>query len=304
MTVLVTGSTGFVGKALVDQFRLLGIVPCIVSRSRSAAISGSVIATPAKGELFTTELIARVTKVVNLAGEDITGHRWNSKVRGQILSSRIEITRSIVASIRRNQEQGLPYPQVLVNASAVGYYGTHPTQIFTEENKQGNNFLADVCQRWESEAFQAQLLGVRVICLRFGQILESDGGMLPRIARPFHFGVGGYLGDGQQWLSWIHRKELIHIILQSLEQTDWQGVYNLTSPHAVTMKEFMEVLGQVLGSKSRVRIPALLAKLLWGEMAQELLLKGQKAVPMRLVAQGYKFRYPHLTEALQDIYRK
>jgi len=304
MNILVTGGTGFVGKALIDQFTLQGIVPHIVSRRRTTVFSDSLVATPTDGDLFSADLIAKVSKIVNLAGESIAGQRWNRKVRGDILSSRVEMTRCIVASIRRNREQGLPYPKVLVSASAIGYYGTHPSRTFTEQSENGDDFLADVCQRWEEEARKAEPLGVRVVRLRFGHILEGDSGMLPRVALPFHFGVGGYIGDGLQWMSWIHRKELINIILQSLEHTTWQGVYNLTSPYSLTMKEFMEVLGTVLGSKSRVRIPSFIARLLFGEMAQEVLLKGQKVFPKRLLEQGYRFQYPHLKETLMDIYRK
>lgn len=304
MAVLITGGTGFVGKALVNQFISQGIVPHVVSRNARADVLGSLLALPAQGQLFSPELIENISTVVNLAGESIAGHRWNNRIRGQILSSRIEITRCIVESIRRNQEQGLPYPKVLVTASAIGYYGTHPSLTFTEDSENGDDFLADVCRRWEGEAFQAQALGVRVVCLRFGHILAGDGGLLQRVALPFHFGVGGYLGDGQQWMSWLHRKELLTIILQALEYTHWQGVYNVTSPHAVTMEEFMEVLGQALGSKSRMRIPSFMVRLLFGEMAQEVLLTGQKVLPQRLLEEGYIFQYPHLLETLNDIYRK
>lgn len=302
MAVLVTGGTGFVGKALVDQFILQNIVPHILSRRSTIDSSQSLIPLPANGELFPSELIGRVSKVVNLAGESIAGRRWNRAVREEILNSRVLMTRCLVASIRRNRDQGLPYPKVFLSASAVGYYGTHPQQLFTEESENGDDFLAHVCQSWEREALEAQSLGIRVICLRFGQILESDGGMLPRVTLPFRFGLGGYLGDGQQWMSWIHRKELINIILHCLVQTDFQGVYNVTAPHAVTMKEFMEVLGKVVGSKSRTRMPSFMARLLFGEMAEDLLLKGQRVLPKRLLEQGYVFKYPHLIEALTDIY--
>lgn len=302
MAILVTGGTGFVGKTLVDQFKLQGILPHIVSRRATIGSSESFISLPSNGELFPSELIGRVSQVVNLAGESIAGRRWNRAVREEILNSRVLMTRCLVASIRRNRDQGLPYPKVFLSASAVGYYGTHPWQVFTEKNENGDDFLAHVCQRWEGEALQAQALGVRVICLRFGQILERDGGMLPRVVLPFRFGLGGYLGDGQQWISWIHRKDLISIILHCLEQVHWQGIYNVTSPNAVTMEEFMEVLGKVVGSKSRTRMPCFMAKLLFGDMAQDILLKGQKVLPKRLLEQGYVFKYPNLRETLTDIY--
>lgn len=304
MNILVTGGTGFVGRALVDQLGLQGAGIQVVSRRPGINHIGTFIPVPATDGLFSPDVIASVGKVVNLAGESIGGSRWNARVRQQILNSRLEMTRCIVASIRRNQELGLPYPKVLVNASAVGYYGTHPSKTFTEESESGTDFLADVCRRWEGAALQAKSVGVRVICLRFGHILERDGGMLPRVAMPFHFGLGGYLGDGQQWMSWIHRKELIHIILEALDQPEWRGIYNLSTPYAVTMKEFMQVLGHTLGSQSRIHIPAFAARLLFGEMAEEVLLKGQKVFPRRLLDQGYNFKYPQLAEALADIYEK
>ncbi len=190
------------------------------------------------------------------------------------------------------------------SASAIGYYGTDLVRTFTENSDKGDDFLATVCQQWEEEAYQAETLGVRVICLRFGHVLARDGGMLQRVAMPFRFGMGGYLGDGQQWMSWIHRKELIGIILQALKQPYWQGIYNLSTPYGVTMEEFMKVLGRTLGSKSRTHVPAFIAKVLFGEMAEEVLLKGQKVFPKRLLNQGYVFKYPYLSDALADIYKK
>ena len=304
MSILVTGGTGFVGKVLVEKLLLQGATVQVVSRSLRGSQARKLIPVPAAANLFSPEIIGNVKKIVNLAGESIAGSRWNPRVRQQILTSRVEMTRCLVESIRRNQEMGLPYPDVLINASAIGYYGTHASKKFTEESSSGDDFLANVCRLWEEEALKAENLGVRVVCLRFGHILEKDGGMLPRVAMPFYFGLGGYLGSGQQWMSWIHRKELIGIMLQALKRPDWQGIYNLSTPYAVTMKQFMEVLGRTLGSKSRVRVPDFAAKLLFGEMAEEVLLKGQKVFPKRLIKQGYVFQYPYLSEALADIYRE
>lgn len=302
MNLLITGGTGFIGSAVVEQLLQRGDCIQIVSRNTKKKQESSLVQMPAAGALFSEKVIASFDGIINLAGESIAGSRWDATIRKRILNSRVAATSCIVDSIRRNQERGLPFPKVLVNASAIGYYGTHPQQRFTESSGSGYGFLADVCRAWELEAVKGESLGIRVVRLRLGHVLERDGGMLPRVATPFSFGMGGYLGDGQQWISWIHRKDLVNIIIQALDNGAWQGVYNACTPYAVTMREFMEVLGTTLGSKSRTRIPALLARILFGEMAEEVLLKGQKVYPKRLLQQGYPFQYNQLSEALADIY--
>lgn len=304
MSLLLTGGTGFIGRAVADQLILRGSSFQIVSRGNKKNQRDSFIDLPAPGQLFSSAVIAEADRVINLAGENIAGSRWNTRVRHNILHSRVDITSCIVESIRRNQEMGLPYPKVLVNASAMGYYGTHPKQKFTENSGNGHGFLAEVCRRWEDEALKAERLGVRVVRLRFGHVLASDGGLLPKVALPFHFGVGGFLGNGQQWMSWIHRKDLVKIILLVMDDESWQGAYNVCTPNAVSMQEFMAVLGESLGSRSRIRIPAFLTRLLFGDMAEEVLLKGQRGYPKRLLGQGYEFQYNTLSEALADIFAK
>lgn len=303
VSLLLTGGTGFVGKALVDQLLLRGNSIQIVARDKKNQ-RDSLVQLPEPGALFPAAIIAETECVINLAGESIAGSRWNTRVRHKILHSRVEITSCIVESIRRNQELGLPYPKVLVSASAMGYYGTHPKQRFTENSGNGHGFLAEVCRRWEAEALKAESLGVRVVRLRFGHILERNGGLLPKVALPFRFGVGGYLGDGQQWMSWIHRKDIVEIIMKAVEDETWQGAYNACTPYAVNMQEFMEVLGNTLNSKSRTRIPAFLTRLFFGDMAEEVLLKGQRGYPKRLLGQCYEFQYNTLSEALSDIFKK
>lgn len=304
VNLLITGGTGFIGRAVASQALLMGKKVHVVSRSSKSNPEDFSVSLPEQGNLFGAETITSTDCIINLAGESIAGSRWNVNVRKKIANSRVEITSCIVKSILRNQKLGLPYPKVVVSASAIGYYGTHPKQKFTENSGNGHGFLADVCRSWETEALKAESLGVRVVRLRFGHVLESDGGMLPQIAMPFRFGVGGYLGDGQQWMSWIHRKDLVNIIMQAVDHEEWQGAYNASTPNAVTMQNFMEILGNALGSKSRIRLPAILAKLLFGDMAEEVLLKGQKVYPKRLLEQGYKFQYPYLYDALADIFKK
>jgi len=304
VNLLITGGTGFVGRAVVKQLVSRGNTFQIVSRDSKNHPIDSVVQLPEPGKLFSPATIAGTSCIINLAGESIAGSRWNSVVCQEITNSRVKITSCIVDSILQNQKLGLPYPKVLINASAIGYYGSHPKQRFTESSGNGHGFLADVCRAWEGEALKAESLGVRVLRLRFGHVLGLDGGMLPKVALPFRFGVGGYLGDGQQWMSWIHRDDLVNLILQAVECEEWQGAYNACTPNAVTMQEFMEVLGRVLGSKSRTRIPAFLATILFGDMAQEVLLKSQKVYPKRLLQQGYTFHYPCLFDALTHIFKK
>lgn len=305
MKVLVTGGTGFVGKALVKELLQRNMQVIVVSRDAKVAEDKeglSYIGLPLRGALLPPEALNGVQAIVNLAGESIGGRRWNQAVRQRILQSRVSITRCLVESMQRNQEQGISYPRIFISASAIGYYGTDAVRLFTEDSKPGHDFLARVCQQWETEAVQADLLGARVVRLRLGHVLDKDGGMLPRVALPFKLGVGGYLGDGLQWMSWIHRQDVLAVILRALQEESWQGEYNLCAPTPVTMKEFMAVLGETLGSKSRTHVPAVAAKLLFGEMAEEVLLKGQKVYPQRLLQEGYSFLYTHLPEALRAIY--
>ncbi|SFM04423.1 TIGR01777 family oxidoreductase [Pelosinus propionicus] len=304
MNLLITGGTGFVGRAVVKQLISRRNSFQIVSRDSKNHSRDFVVQLPDPGKLFTSEVIARTSCIINLAGENIAGSRWNRDVREEILNSRVKVTSCIVNSILQNQKRGLDYPKVLINASAIGYYGSHPKQRFTESSGNGHGFLAEVCRAWEEEALRAESLGVRVLRLRFGHVLGMGGGMLPKVIFPFRFGVGGYIGDGQQWMSWIHYEDLVNLILQAVECEEWQGAYNACSPNAVTMKEFMKFLGRVLGSKSRTRIPAFLATVLFGDMAQEVLLKSQKVYPKRLLQQGYTFKYPCLFDALTNILKK
>ncbi len=299
MNVLVVGGTGFVGKALVDLLFRRGDTCQVFFHGDKVVQPGTL---PLPQALFAPAVIAGADAVINLAGENIAGSRWTEAVRRRILTSRVDTTRQIVRSIRRNRELGFAYPSVLINASAAGYYGTDPSRWFDEDSSSGHDFLAEVCRQWEAEAMQAEALGLRVVRFRFGHILERDGGLLSRVAIPFRYGLGGYLGHGRQWISWIHRKELIHIILLALEQDRWHGAYNLCTPNAVTMKDFMKVLGNALGSKSRTFLPSFVVRLLFGEMADIILLKGQRVYPKRLLQQGYVFQYPFLAETLADIY--
>lgn len=291
------------GRAVAKQLSLGQHTVQIVSRGVRDGGQGPAVTLPGPGKLFSPDTIAGADCIINLAGENIAGSRWSAAARKEIMNSRIHSTASLADSILRNQKAGLPYPKVFISASATGYYGSHPKQEFTENSENGHGFLAGVCRSWENEAVRAESAGVRVVRLRFGHVLELDGGILAKVAVPFRFGAGGYPGSGQQWISWIHRKDLVAVILQAAGDSNWHGAYNACTPNAVTMREFMETLGRVLNRKSRIRIPAFVTRIFFGKMADEILLAGQKVYPERLLQQGYTFQYAFLPDALADIFK-
>lgn len=295
--ILVTGGSGFVGRALAGYLRDEGYEPLIFSRSGSP----STVVPDSQG-LIPAEILAQLCGIVNLAGENIA-QRWNAAVKARILASRVDTTGRIVAALRRNRQAGLAVPAVLVSASAVGYYGNRPPGLQTEDSPSGGDFLALVCRQWEQAAWTAADEGVRVVVFRFGIVLGADGGVLSRMARPFRWGVGGVIGDGRQHISWIHRLDLVRALALALDRPDMSGPYNLTSPNPVTMERFMSCLGRALDAASWTRLPGGLVRLVLGEMADELLLADQQVLPRRLVEQGFAFAYPDLDQALADVYR-
>ncbi len=298
--ILVTGGTGFIGKALVTRLRAEGYDPVVFSRKGILMSDGLV--RPTENGLIPSDLLADLYGIVNLAGENI-GKRWTSSIKSAILSSRIDTTNLIISSIRQNRRLGLPIPAVLVSASAVGYYGISPSGIQTEQSPAGEDFLADVCRQWEQIAMSAATDGVRVTIFRFGVVLGPDGGILERMAAPFKWRVGGVIGSGRQHISWIHRNDLIQALLIPFTNLEMQGAYNLTSPNPVTMSQFMDCLGSILGSPSWTIVPGFIAKLLFGEMAESLLLADQQVFPRRLLEQGFVFSFPELSTALAEIYQ-
>lgn len=299
MQVLVTGGTGFVGTALVKELIKHNhrVILC-VHYAMPAQQDVSYVKMPEQGQLLPADLISRVDAVVNLAGHNIAAGRWTGRVKDLILSSRLQVTRQLVQSMARNRAAGRPYPRVLLNASAVGYYGCHASNIFDETSPSGEGFLAAVCRAWEQAAVAAADLGVRVACFRFGIVLGAGGGALEKIKMPYRWGLGGYIGDGKQWVSWIHLVDLVRIMTLALGDERFQGAFNLCSPQAVTVAEMHRHLARVLGKTCWTRLPAWVAGLLLGEMASELLLQGQRVIPKKLLEMQIPFSYPDIESAL------
>ena len=237
--------------------------------------------------------------IVNLVGEGIVGKRWTTKQKEILRSSRLDSTRALVSAISQTSSR----PKILINASAVGFYGNVPEGDVTEDSPKGKGFLADLCAEWEAEAKKAQALGVRTVLLRLGVILEKDGGALQKFLPPFRFFVGGPLGSGRRYFPWVHREDVVGAILYALKDPSFSGTFNMTAPGVLTMKEFCSVLGKVMGRPSWAPVPSFVLKALLGEMS-EMLLTGQKVVSNRLQDKGFRFRYPSAEKALSAILQK
>lgn len=298
--ILVVGGSGFVGKALTDRLKRDGYDPLIFSRGNKPVRDVTVVTPDAQGYI-PADVMDALHGIVNLAGETVA-QRWTRGVKERILSSRIETTNAVIAALERNRSFQLRCPQVLVNASAVGYYGNSPQGIQTEASPSGAGFLAKVCREWEKSARQAEDLGLRVVILRFGIVLGPDGGVLEQMLKPFNWRVGGVIGDGSQYISWVHREDLTRAASIALGDETMVGPYNLTSPHPVTMDWFMHCLGYAVGRASWTRMPGFVARILFGEMADEILLASQEVLPQRLLQQGFAFSWGELEQALADIF--
>ena len=236
--------------------------------------------------------------MVNLAGESIAGRRWSAAHKQHILDSRIRATRSLAAAIARASRP----PSVFVSGSAVGYYGPLGDELAVETTPAGSDFLAQVCQQWEAEASRAASARTRVVCIRTGLVLERDGGALPQMLPPFKFGVGGPVGSGRQYWPWIHRTDWIDLVRWAIRTDAAAGPLNATAPEPVRNVEFARALGWALRRPSFMPAPAFALRLMLGEMADALLLSGQRAVPAKAEALGFSFKYARLDDALGAIF--
>lgn len=299
MKVAITGATGFVGSRLVQQLQAQGHQPLILTRNRDAALKTfpnlEVVAyTPTQSGAW-QDAISGCDAVVNLAGEPIAESRWTAKQKQKILNSRQLSTQKLVEAIAKAN----PKPTVLVNASAIGFYGTSETATFDENSASGSDFLAELCQKWEAEAQKVKAVGLRLVILRLGIVL-GDGGALAKMIPPFKLFAGGPMGTGKQWFSWVHRDDLVNLIIEALTRSDLEGVLNATSPNPVRMSELCQTLGDVLNRPSWLPVPGFALEALLGEGAQ-VVLEGQQVLPKRTISSGFNYQYPTLKQALAEI---
>ncbi len=298
MQVLVTGSSGLVGSDLVPRLERAGHG---VSRLVRRAPSGpaEVQWQPEQGRLEASDLDP-FDAVIHLAGEGIASRRWSSAQKQRIRDSRVDGTRLLAERIAA---AGSP-PGVLVCASAVGLYGSRADELLTEESAAGEGFLSEVCSAWEAAADPARAAGTRVVHLRLGVVLSPSGGALGKMLLPFKLGLGGRLGSGEQWMSWISLDDVSRAFVHALTDAGLEGAVNAVGPAAVTNAEFTKTLGRVLGRPTILPVPAFAARLALGEMADELLLGGQRVQPARLAATDFSFEHTTLEAALRHVLGK
>lgn len=298
--VLVTGGTGFIGSRVCAALHEQGDTVHVLSRSPERAEIKVKSARAFYGwnpetEKLPPEATNGMVSVVHLAGETIAG-RWNDEKKRRIRDSRILSTQNLVASLAVADTK----PDVLVCASAIGYYGDSGDEHFTEVSPPGNDFLAKTCQEWESEAQKAIDLGIRVVTVRIGLVLGLGGGLLAQVLRPFKMGVGGILGSGRQWMSWIHVDDVVGIVLHALENNEIRGPLNATAPTPVRNTEFTKTLGTVLRRPTLFPVPTFGLKLMMGEFADFIVLS-QNVLPEKTEVSGYEFRHRTLESALRDL---
>jgi hypothetical protein len=309
MRFVISGGTGFLGSPLAEVYAEEGHDVRVLTRSLG---DGEARHDPGTGKPGITRvgwhpsgeagawapIVDDADAVINLAGESLGDRRWTPQRKARLRDSRILATRSLVAAIGAAAAP----PRVFISSSAVGYYGPSGAEPKTEASKAGDGFLSRLAEDWESEARRAEATGTRVVLLRTGLVLEKTGGALPRMVRPFRFFVGGPIGNGRQYISWIHRLDAIEMVRWIVETPAVAGPVNATAPHPVTSREFARAVGRALRRPSLLPAPAFALRLMLGEMADPLVLTGQRVVPAQAQAHGYHFRYPEIDIAMRGIF--
>ena len=300
MKILVTGATGLVGSALVEALSREGHMVCRLVRPQTRTEGGTagsfdVAWDPETGELGGAAVGADA--VVNLAGASIAGGRWTEARKRVLRTSRVDLTRTLVAALAKMNAK----PGVLMSASAIGFYGNRGEEILVEASPAGSGFLAGLTKDWEAEALGAEAFRTRVVIARLGIILARQGGALPKMMLPFRFGVGGRIGSGKQWMSWVALEDVVEVLKLALRDPMVRGQINVVSPEPVTNAAFTKELAGALHRPALFPVPAFALKLVMGEMADALLLASQRVVPGMLSRLSYRFLYPQLGQALQKI---
>jgi len=292
MNVLITGGTGFIGNRLVESLIDKGCDVTVLTRDKTKVANG-IKAILDTNEIKTNE---KIDVIINLAGASIN-KKWSDKYKKELIDSRVDTTKNIVSLIKRLKKK----PELLISASAIGYYGSQGDAVLDEESQPKNEFTYQLCRKWETQALKAEKLGVRVCITRLGVVLGKNGGALKQMTPPFKMCLGGKIGSGRQYFSWVHIDDVISAFMFLIKNKEQSGTYNLTAPCPVTNSKFTTTLGNCLKRPTLFPMPSFVVKILFGEMGETLLLKGQRVLPKKLKEAGFKFQYSTIEDALQDI---
>ncbi len=295
MRILITGASGLIGTALQKSFTEKGYEMLLATRSGPRTpdqIQWNMESGFAEGEL---ERLEDLDAVIHLAGENVSGLRWTDDKKKAIRESRINGTHNIVEVLSNLRNK----PKVFISGSAIGFYGDRSDDVMTEASTAGDTFLAHVCKEWEAESRRAEDLGIRTVLLRTGIVLSKDGGALSTMLTPFKFGVGGVVGSGKQWMSWVSLDDVVAIVNFALENEHFRGAVNVVSPNPATNEEFTKTLGEVLYRPTFLPLPAFAVNLVFGEMGDALLLASTRVEPKRLKEVGYEFEFTDLKTAIE-----
>lgn len=307
MRVFVTGGTGLVGSRLLRRLAERKDEAVVLTRRPEAARAKlGTSCTIVAGDPMQTgdwmNAVADCDAVIHLAGENVFARRWSEDFKKLLRDSRVQSTQHVVEALARRPQTAAGQPKVLVNASAIGWYGPHGDEELAESDPPGNDTLARLCVEWEAAAHAAEQHGIRVAIVRVGIVLDKNGGALAQMLTPFKLGVGGKVGSGNQWMSWIHNEDLVSLFLLPLDNTAAAGPLNGTAPHPVTNKQFSKALGSALHRPSFMPTPGFALRIMLGEVA-EVITSGQRVLPRRPLELGYTYKFPELGPALQDIFQ-
>ena len=300
--VIITGATGFIGKALCRQlvekgYEVVGLSRNLDKGRELLPDKVNVVQWDAKSAKGWANFADGAYAIVNLAGDNIGSGRWTQGKKQKILESRLNAGKAVLEAV----EQVKNRPDVVIQASGIGYYGNRGDEILDESSFSGSGFLVDVAKKWEETTKKVESFGIRHLTIRTGVVLGQDEGFLSRVILPFRFFVGGHLGRGKQWISWIHIHDEIKAICFLIERENSKGAFNLTAPNPLISKDFFRILGKVMRRPSWLPVPGFVLLVALGEMAKELILYGQRAMPKRLLESGFEFVYPEAESALNEI---
>ncbi len=295
--MVISGGSGFIGEALAGVLAARGDDVSVLTRTPSSVKAGKPVLWNPTEPTAWMDIVRSADVVINLAGENVGAGRWTEKRKRAILQSRETVTGALVDVMLT-----APRPdRVFISASAIGHYGDRGDELIDEQSASGSGFLAQVTGRWEEIARRAENVA-RVVLMRFGIVLGSEGGALAKMALPFRLGAGGPMGSGKQWMSWVDRQDLLRMIVWAIDHPEVRGVYNVTAPNPVTNAQFSSALGRAMHRPAILPAPAFALRLALGQMADEMLLGGQRVLPTRATEQGFRFDYPTVDASMSHIY--